>query len=670
MVTTKEKTKKKLLPSDESFQHIVERSEDGMLIVNDDDRVLYANPAAIKLFEERSDALVGDHFGVKVSDGIRDEMQIVRSDGTLGVGELTTTRTRWQGQSVYLIIIRDISERTKATDIVSASASQEKARRKALEALEEAERRARIALEREVAKRKMIEQKMVLLTIFPDENPNPVMRVHKDGTLQYANTASKRVLKAWGAEMGKILPAKWRHEIDHALERHETGHSDFEIEFAGRVLQFTVAPIEGADFLYLYCNDITDERRLDQMKDEFISTVSHELRTPLSIVSAAVGNLLDGTVGNLTDQQRRVVETTSRNMKRLGRLIHDLLDLSRLESGRMRIDRKVVHIKEVLEDVVKTFSSEIAVAHLEFVAEIPADLPLVHVDPDMIHQVLVNLIGNAMRYAKHKIVLRVTSGEESIQDTSFKQDDPLREFEPFGISRQIMVSVTDDGPGVAKEDQERLFNKFEQIHRAKGPGYHGTGLGLAISKEIVDQHAGKIWVESEKGKGATFFIALPTYNERKALYQMLEHTLDESRRAEEPSALIVIRLDNASEIARQLTLDKFSELGQDIRRRIVERVLRSNDSYFCVGGDHHFVILPATAHPGAEAASHRIADVLKGCAGHAASGKIPCDFSFGLAVYPSDAGETDGMVRVVLDTLPERKELKASGRRRERAAVH
>ncbi|MBI2345429.1 MAG: PAS domain S-box protein, partial [Deltaproteobacteria bacterium] len=233
--------------------------------------------------------------------------------------------------------------------------------------------------------------------------------------------------------------------------------------------------------------DISERRRLDQLKDEFISIVSHELRTPLATVTGAIDNMQSGVLGPLTDKQQHYVDLISRNAERLNKIIHGLLDLSRLESGRARVDRRQVSLPPLLREAIQSARLQTA-GRVTLEESIPEGLPAVHIDPDLMNEVFANLLDNAARYARSRIVVRA---------------------EPFDGQESVRISVHDDGPGIPQEDLCRLFNKFEQIRRPVGSGYKGTGLGLPICKEIVALHAGKIWAESTVGAGTTFHLLLP-----------------------------------------------------------------------------------------------------------------------------------------------------------------
>lgn len=235
--------------------------------------------------------------------------------------------------------------------------------------------------------------------------------------------------------------------------------------------------------------DVTKELEIEQMKDEFVSLVSHELRTPLAAMKGATDNLLDGITGELNALQKESLLVAKRNIDRLGRLISDLLDISRIEAGRIQIEKHPVDIVSLVNDVLRLFQETAKERELKLTASFSSGLPAVNADPDKITQVVTNLIGNAAKFTP-------PGGQINV-----------------GVSRcadSIQIEVIDTGPGIGRQDLDKLFTKFYQVSR---PGTKektkGTGLGLAISKGIVEKHGGKIWVESELGKGSKFSFTLP-----------------------------------------------------------------------------------------------------------------------------------------------------------------
>lgn len=232
---------------------------------------------------------------------------------------------------------------------------------------------------------------------------------------------------------------------------------------------------------------------LNQFKDTIVATVSHELRTPLSILKAAIGNLKDGVVGSLSDQQRRVAEIADQNIGRLEKVVEGLLDLFRLESGKQVLQLRSIDAASLVSALVTELCSVASERHLVIKTDLCKNLPAIPADPDLLTEVLLNLFNNALRFSKSTIEMKV--GMEN---------------DAAGGKKSIQISVIDDGPGIPKERLQTIFEKFNQIERTAGTrGYKGTGLGLAICKEIVEQHQGRIWAESELGQGAQFHFTVP-----------------------------------------------------------------------------------------------------------------------------------------------------------------
>lgn len=236
--------------------------------------------------------------------------------------------------------------------------------------------------------------------------------------------------------------------------------------------------------------DVTKEREVEQMKNEFVSLVSHELRTPLAAMKGAADNLLDGIAGELTPMQKECLLISKRNIDRLGRLINDLLDISRIEAGRIQINKQAVNITNVVNEAARFFHELSQERNIKLAVSFQPDLPLIQADEDKIIQVITNLVGNAMKF---------TPGGGRVTVTVEKRADD-----------SIQVNVIDTGQGIPLQDLEKIFDKFYQVGCAQNKAaVKGTGLGLPIAKGIVEKHGGRIWVESEVGKGSKFSFTLP-----------------------------------------------------------------------------------------------------------------------------------------------------------------
>ncbi|MBI4340876.1 MAG: PAS domain-containing protein [Candidatus Omnitrophica bacterium] len=237
-------------------------------------------------------------------------------------------------------------------------------------------------------------------------------------------------------------------------------------------------------------SDVTKQRELDEMKSEFLSKVSHELRTPLVAMRHALSILIDQVAGPMSEEQQKFLDISQRNLDRLSQLINDLLDLSKLEAQKMELRAAPMAIGGIIGSVCESMSAWAASKRITLSAQAAADLPEISADAARITQVLTNLIGNAIKFTPDNG--RVTVDAKLAAE-----------------GRQVEVSVSDTGVGVAQEDLSKLFNKFQQVGARSASDISGTGLGLAISKEIVELHRGRIWAESDAQQGARFIFTLP-----------------------------------------------------------------------------------------------------------------------------------------------------------------
>jgi signal transduction histidine kinase len=237
-------------------------------------------------------------------------------------------------------------------------------------------------------------------------------------------------------------------------------------------------------------------READQTKSEFVSMLAHELKGPMTTIKG-FGEILERQWEELSDERRTsTLQIMSKEIGRLSRLVTDLLDLSRMEAGTLRYDIEPTSLQEIIDTILSVHPS--VRAQHEIVNQLPDDLPEVLADSDRIRQVLLNLLTNATRHSPEGTSVAV--GASRIES----------ETEPF-----VLVSVADQGIGISAEDRDRVFNKFAMLPK---PSWikKGTGLGLYITRGIVEAHGGRLWVESEPGKGSTFFFTLRVAGEDEA----------------------------------------------------------------------------------------------------------------------------------------------------------
>ncbi|MDO8518702.1 MAG: HAMP domain-containing sensor histidine kinase, partial [Deltaproteobacteria bacterium] len=255
-----------------------------------------------------------------------------------------------------------------------------------------------------------------------------------------------------------------------------------EVEFVSNVYMVGLEHV-------IQCNirDVSERKQLEHLKDDFLSTVSHEIRTPLSNLKMGVDNLEEICAGKQEKNVSEIIDVLKRNADRLVRLINDLLDLSRFESGKIGPFLQNIQISSLVEEVIQGSMSLAKERGLTLKGEYEKDLPGLMADRDLLVRVLTNLLDNALRFAKSEIIVKARK---------------------FGL--HLQVSVFNDGVGIKPEYIPALFNKFIQINRPLGGnGYKGTGLGLAICNGIIKLHEGKIWAESLGGQGTQFNFSIP-----------------------------------------------------------------------------------------------------------------------------------------------------------------
>lgn len=253
--------------------------------------------------------------------------------------------------------------------------------------------------------------------------------------------------------------------------------------------RITTNPVQGkknkTNLVVTILEDITHLKEVDQMKSEFVSMVSHEFRTPLTSMNMSINMLLEENTGEINEDQRELLEVAKEDTEHLNDLVDDLLDLSKLESGKIDLEFENVKVEEIFDSSVKPFRKKAEEKNINLIQKEVDDLK-VYADPTKITWVITNLIGNALRYTKED--------DEIVVDAAKK-------------GHKVHISVSDNGEGIPKEYQHKIFEKFVRAGTDKNES-SGTGLGLPIAKEIVEAHGGRIWVKSKEGEGSTFTFSL------------------------------------------------------------------------------------------------------------------------------------------------------------------
>jgi PAS domain S-box-containing protein len=336
--------------------------------------------------------------------------------------------------------------------------------------------------------------------------PNGMMMSDRAGTIVMINKEIERLFgyrreELIGRSIEALLPERLRgrhmRQRDGFVRNPRPRHMDGSREIVGArndgaefPIEVGLTPIESPEGMMILCAivDISERKRLDRLKDEFVSMVSHELRTPLTSISGALGLLMEDAGGRLPDTAMQLLAIAHTNSERLVRLINDILDLQKIEAGQIAFHLRYVGLRTVVEQTIEAnhafaegFGVRIRLEEASCKGEVMAD-------PDRLAQVLTNLLSNAIKFSP-------PGGEVVV-----------------AIARhggEIRVSVRDHGAGIPEEFKSRMFEKFAQAGSSDGRQRGGTGLGLSIARQLIDQHGGRLGFEAARGGGTVFYFDLP-----------------------------------------------------------------------------------------------------------------------------------------------------------------
>lgn len=437
-----------------------------------------------------------------------------------------------------------------------------------------------------------------------DSIPQLICLIDSHGCILRTN----RVVEQWNLEHVVNVKCKTLHELLHpgcadsacyleafwsqAWEELKYGRStecEVNDRVIGRYLHVQVRAIspgicrkgeETASFAVVIARDITERkqaeerlkeyaaelevankelRRLDEIKSEFVAVASHELRTPLATIKNSIQLLLQRKTGAINENQEKFLSLAEKNINRLTNILNSLLDLSKIESGRMELNFEEINLKDSIEFIISSFKPQVAGKSIEIKMEIEKDLPSVYADREKIAQILMNLVGNAIKFTPEGGTITVSA-------------------KPYnGDGRMVAVSVRDSGIGIPGDQLEKVFEKFFQVEESLRRSIAGTGLGLPITKGLVEAHRGKIWVESEIGKGSTFTFTLPiSKGEKRDL--RFRYVLDkEFQRVQEKHShltLFLIEISSGGAEVKDTLLEKLEEKLKQCLGRKTDIVLR------------------------------------------------------------------------------------------------
>ena len=320
-----------------------------------------------------------------------------------------------------------------------------------------------------------------------------VVVVDRDGRIVLVNPAIRSTLLLGADAVGKLLIETVRHaQLDTLLDRAREEEEDLplELELPGlkpRRLLVTAAPLSGdEEGLLLVFVDVTELRRLESLRRDFVANASHELRTPIAAVRSATETLQTGALDD-KPAATRFLDIIERNAQRLQSLVEDMLELSKLESNEFKLKRERVDLQRVVPIVLALFRERAEKRGVRLSAEIASSLPTVEGDSRALEHVLSNLVDNAVKYCPMGARILVSATEDE---------------------GRVRLVVSDTGPGIAAEHLTRVFERFYRVDAGRSRELGGTGLGLSIVKHMVETMRGRVSVESAVGKGSTFTVSL------------------------------------------------------------------------------------------------------------------------------------------------------------------
>ncbi len=434
-----------------------------------------ANLVACELLRLEREAIKGRKFSEFLDAGQIDTAHICwRKALTSGRTETCqVVMRRGDGEAFWAILRVQAEDDSKRVRIAAADVTE---RREAQLALKESEERFRA----------IAEAVPVYIT---------VSRV-SDGTVLFINRAYSEAFGYKLADLvGRHTPELYADLADRNLlmkmlrESGEVNGYELQLKRADGTLFWVSTSMRpttygGEAVILAATTDITERKKVDQLKDEFIGMVSHELKTPLTVIAGAISTAL--SEGIKAEDARQLLRDAEWGAHKMADIVENLLELSRWQTQRLGLQRTRLDIGETIDRAIAA-SSDKSVEH-RLVSDVQPELVSVQADRTRVERVLINLIDNAIKYSPHGGEIRVTAKERE---------------------SQVVLSVSDQGIGISKADQERLFQPFERVGMVGGTGIQGIGLGLVVCRRLVEAHGGRIWVESERGKGSTFFFTLP-----------------------------------------------------------------------------------------------------------------------------------------------------------------
>ncbi len=330
-------------------------------------------------------------------------------------------------------------------------------------------------------------------------------------------------------------------------------------------------PLENASLYEEIKNTNTKLEKLERLKSEFISIVSHELRTPLTAIKNSLEICLSGKAGEVSTVMDKFLNMAKRNVTRLSGIINDLLDLSKVEAGKMDFKFEKSNINTPVEFIKNTFENVAKEKNIDLIFDKEEEIAQTYLDTQRIEQVVSNLVSNAIKFTNDggKIVIKTENINESEIDKSllFGVENPVF-YENY-----IKVSVQDSGIGIAQEDLKKVFDQFQQIENSLNRKNGGTGLGLPIAKQLIEAHRGFVWVESEVNIGTAFSFVIPVLSEKEKFALDLEKDISKAKTCAQSLLLLMIE-------EQENVKNSFIEALKSEKISIIRKTTNTKEVYF------------------------------------------------------------------------------------------
>jgi signal transduction histidine kinase len=365
-------------------------------------------------------------------------------------------------------------------------------------------------------------------------------------------------------------------------------------------------------------------KKLDEMKSNFISIAAHELRTPLTSIKNAVDLILTEKTGEITGNQEQFLLMAQRNINRLADLIGDLLNISKIESGKFELLLTKIDLKKLIESVLITLGPLADKKSLPLNLNYSADLPALSADVGKIEQVLINLINNSIKFTS-------TSGVITI-DVHQMENVPNM---PDGVLGYVEISVADTGMGIPEEHKTHLFEKFYQVEGALSQKERGgSGLGLAISRGIIEAHGGKIWFESNEGKGSKFNFTLPIVDEERVCFT-LKNELPKAKLKTAPLSVLLLNVSEMESLLKSRMATDSKQILNILKEALISCGIKSTDKIEVSPLSNEIMLIaPDTDRAGAQKFLKRILQNINVKA--AGVGDYSRSLITSIATYPED----------------------------------